>query len=276
MEENNPVNKFFKNPGEKGLFEILEEEKGSSLTDEEIDSVLKKIDIQKNEEDFYVDAFDNTISFAGIRTIKKENTILKLSEIHKNEILKCSKDFKYFRKFYCKIVTKSGIGRPEPREYQEKLEDNYLSGKDNVLLFGRQTGKCLHFSSKINVKKGDIKMKLSIGVFHKIDEIEKYSKMKPKSEKYKMNIKKFFKTKLFSDMKIEDLTEFQKEQLNELFEVVNNISFQYKPAWIKKFIIGDVQESYVLRTLRYLKIYEYNKNFNESFTKLLEEKEGIK
>ena len=131
----------FENLGEVGIFEILEKEKGSPLTDEEIDSVLEKIDLPKNEEDYYIDAFGNPISFSGIRTIKKENTILKLSDIHKNEIIKCSNDFKYFRKYYCKIVTKNGIGRPEPRKYQEKLEENYLTGKDNVLLFGRQTGK---------------------------------------------------------------------------------------------------------------------------------------
>ena len=156
---------MIKNPdGKIGIFEVFEKEKGSPLTDEEIDNILEKIDLEKNDEDFYVDAFGNQISFAGIRTIKKENTVIKISDIQKNEIIKCANDYEYFRKFYCKIITKNGIGRPEPREYQKRLEKKLLTNKDTVILYSRQAGKTATVSTYLLWKANFANKVTNIGI----------------------------------------------------------------------------------------------------------------
>jgi len=100
------------------------------------DIFLDLMDLHKRD-GYYRDKYDRHVSYNGIKTLKKTGTELELSDIHENEILKCQ-DFKYFRKFYCKIQTKNGISRPEPRNYQEKLEDALLSMEDVAASFSRQ------------------------------------------------------------------------------------------------------------------------------------------
>lgn len=273
---------MIKNPdGKIGIFEVFEKEKGSPLTDEEIDNILEKIDLEKNDEDFYVDAFGNQISFAGIRTIKKENTVIKISDIQKNEIIKCANDYEYFRKFYCKIITKNGIGRPEPREYQKRLEKKLLTNKDTVILYGRQSGKCQEKSTLINVKKDNIKMRLAVEVFHKIDEIEKFSKMMPR--KNKITFEKYINRKIFNDVK-NLITEDKKQKITELLELYNNVQFQFKDIWVKNFIKYNVEENYAFRILEILKYNNFFKKQNrqipstskEKLILLYGEKEGLK
>lgn len=137
--------------GENGIFNILAELNGEELTNKEKDNVLSIIDMKKDHEGYYLDAFDQRISYNGLRQLKKPYTNFNLSKIHKNEIEYCAKDYKYFRRNYCKILTRKGIERPEPRDYQEKAEDVLVTGNDTLLLFPRQSGKCSHHSTYINI-----------------------------------------------------------------------------------------------------------------------------
>ena len=107
----------------QGIYDALEAKKGSPLTDREKDIILEKIDMPTNDEGFYTDAFGAKISYNGAKTMKKRDTKLALTEVHKGELLRCYEDFKYFREHYCKVVNRTGITRPEPREYQEDAED---------------------------------------------------------------------------------------------------------------------------------------------------------
>jgi hypothetical protein len=126
----------------KGVFdELREHNDGEELSDELKDKFLNQIDIEKNQEGYYLDAFGERISFNGIRQLKKPYTKLNLNTKHQQEILACHNDYFYFRRNYCKILTKSGIGRPEPREYQERLEEELVKGEDVVAFFPRQSGK---------------------------------------------------------------------------------------------------------------------------------------
>lgn len=104
-------------------------------------SLLKKVD------GYYVDKYDNKISYNGIKGLKRAGTELPKNEIHDIEKAKCAKSFKYFRKYYCFITTKTGLSRPEPRSYQEELENELLSLEDLIILYPRQSGKTVTVST---------------------------------------------------------------------------------------------------------------------------------
>ena len=125
-----------------GLFDTLRIANNNEELDDFLkDKLLENIDVEKNQEGYYLDAFGERISFNGIRQLKKPYTKLKLTPQHIEEIHKCQEDYFYFRRNYCKILTKSGIGRPEPRIYQERLEKELVQGDDVVAFFPRQSGK---------------------------------------------------------------------------------------------------------------------------------------
>jgi len=136
--------------GKTGIFDQLSVLKGKELENKEKNKLFKMIDIKKNNEGYYLDAFENPISFNGIKGLKRSNIKLKLQEIHKNELKICKNDYKYFRRNYCKIKTKEGISRPEPRDYQERAEDALLKGNDTVLFFPRQ---CIYKDTELNINK---------------------------------------------------------------------------------------------------------------------------
>jgi hypothetical protein len=110
-------------------------------TYEEHDNLLNILELPKNENGYYIDKFSERVSYNGIRTLKRAHTDLGLSPLHFVEQKKTSNDYKYFRKYYCKIITKDGLKRPEPREYQQNLEDSLLTLEDTVILYPRQSGK---------------------------------------------------------------------------------------------------------------------------------------
>ena len=112
-----------------------------SWTNDEHDQVKALLDLDLNPNGFYKDLYGNKISHNGNRYLSKPGTELPLGKIHQNEINKCQNDYKYFRKHYCIITTKSGLARPEPRPYQELLEDDLLTLDDTVILYPRQSGK---------------------------------------------------------------------------------------------------------------------------------------
>jgi len=147
-------------------------------TPEEHDGLLLLLTPPRNENGYYTDKYGNKISYNGIRVLKREKTELDLNTLHKIEIEKCKKSFKYFRSNYCFITTKTGLARPEPRRYQVFLEDELLSLEDLVVLYPRQSGKCNDFSTIINIKNkhtGEL-VKMPIGEFHEM--INEQSKQK--------------------------------------------------------------------------------------------------
>jgi len=132
----------------EGIFNKLKEHnKDVVLSDEEKNKVLSVIDIEKNKEGLYVDAFGMPISHNGLRDLKKEKTQINLSETLINEIKTSYLDYYYFRENYCKIVTKKGIKRPEPRPYQKRLEDDLVTGEDVLAFWPRQSGKSVTIST---------------------------------------------------------------------------------------------------------------------------------
>jgi len=125
--------------GKVGVFDQLKiANGGEELTDSMKDKFLNMIDIEKDDKGYYLDSEDKQISYDGRKGMKKADVMLNLSAIHINEIQVSAKNFKYFRKNYCKILNKGFYSRPDPRPYQERAEDAILSGDDIVMLFPRQ------------------------------------------------------------------------------------------------------------------------------------------
>lgn len=122
-------------------FELLQTIR--SYGNEGKDLALEILDTEKDEEGYYLDAFNNRISLDGNRLLKKAYTKMKLCKIHFEEIERCKKDIKYFRDNYLKIRTNKGIGFPEVRQYQNEFIDKILDDNNEAIVSvqGRQSGK---------------------------------------------------------------------------------------------------------------------------------------
>lgn len=122
----------------QGIFTQLEKQKGSPLTENEIDKVLEHLEIPQNINGNYIDAFNKDISYNGIKTLKRPYTQLSLTPDHLNELEVCRNDIFYFVRYYCKILTKNGITRPEIRDYQNEFLGMLSSGDDIIASLPRQ------------------------------------------------------------------------------------------------------------------------------------------
>jgi len=108
---------------------------------DEHNALIKLLEPRKNENGFYMDKYGQKVSYNGIRSLRRERVDMEFNALQKIEREKCVNSFKYFRNYYCFIVTKTGLARPEPRRYQISLEDELLSLEDLVVLYPRQSGK---------------------------------------------------------------------------------------------------------------------------------------
>ena len=111
------------------------------------------LETERDEEEYYLDAFGNRISFNGNRQIKKAYTKMNLSEIHLKEIEKCSQDIEYFKNNYVKIKTPSGIGFPDLRPYQNKFIERLIADQESyVVLYPRQ---CIDGDTLLKIRKNN-------------------------------------------------------------------------------------------------------------------------
>lgn len=104
---------------------------------------LDILDTEKSEDNHYLDAYGEKISYDGDRNLKKAYTEMKLSPIHIEELKRCKNDLYYFKDNYVKIRTKEGVNFPETRPYQIEFLKSILNeeSEGTVSLQGRQAGK---------------------------------------------------------------------------------------------------------------------------------------
>lgn len=120
---------------------------------------LEILDLPKDNEQYYLDAFGNRMSFNGNRRLKKAFTKVNLYPIHKEEIARCAADIHYYKDNYVQIKTKSGVNFPDIRPYQNDFLDAIIpdENEDNIGLMGRQSGKsistAIYLSHKFNFGK---------------------------------------------------------------------------------------------------------------------------
>lgn len=126
---------------------------------------LELLDLELDQEKYFLDAFGNRISFMGNRRLKKSFTKINMYPIHIEELRRCAQDIHYFKDNYIKIRTKAGVNFPELREYQNDFIDSILpdENEDNIGLMGRQSGKSIstgiYLAHKFNFSK-----ELNIGI----------------------------------------------------------------------------------------------------------------
>jgi hypothetical protein len=126
---------------------------------------LDILDLEKDHEQYYLDAFGNRISFNGNRRLKKAFTKLSLSPIHEIELHKCAEDIHYFKDNYIKIKTPKGVNFPDMRQYQDDFINSVMPDEHESLigLMGRQSGKtvstAIYLAHKYNFGKS-----LNIGI----------------------------------------------------------------------------------------------------------------
>ena len=164
-----------------GIFDKLEIEKGSHLTNSEKLNVLNLLELPKSQNGLYLDAFGREVSYNGIATLKRQYVKLPLNETHINEIKICSQDLFYFVRNYCKILTKSGIEFPEFREYQTQFLETLSSGDDVIASLPRQSGKSVTsglyllwksiFTPNINIGIAANKLSLAMEVLDKVKKV---------------------------------------------------------------------------------------------------------
>lgn len=104
---------------------------------------LDILDIEQNEEGYYLDAFNNIISYKNIPSLKRINTKLDIHDIHIHEIKKCQEDIFYFMTNYVKIKTPKGVNFPDLRYYQLEFLDCIIKDENESIvgLLPRQSGK---------------------------------------------------------------------------------------------------------------------------------------
>lgn len=121
--------------------ELLEELRKHGNEGKQI--ALEILDMYKDDEAYYLDAFGNRITYDGNRMLKKAFTKLEMSAIHKEEIRKCAEDIYYFMNNYVKIKTPKGINFVDPRPYQNGFIDVIRKDENEAIvsLQPRQSGK---------------------------------------------------------------------------------------------------------------------------------------
>jgi hypothetical protein len=120
---------------------------------------LEILDLNKDDEQYYLDAFGNRMSFNGNRRLKKAFSKLSLYPIHEQELMRCATDIHFFKDNYVKIKTKAGVNFPDLRSYQNEFLDSIIPDEheDNIGLMGRQSGKsistAIYLAHKFNFGK---------------------------------------------------------------------------------------------------------------------------
>lgn len=107
---------------------------------------LDILDLDKDNEQYYLDAYGNRMFFNGNRRLKKAFSKIDLTNIHIEELKKCKEDIHYFKDNYVKILTPKGLNFPDMRKYQDDFIDVILPGENEEIvgLLPRQSGKTVN------------------------------------------------------------------------------------------------------------------------------------
>lgn len=106
------------------------------------------------------------------KIIKKPHSTENMSAEQLAELIKCADPdtgYKYFMKnhFYIQHPTQGKL-LYTPYGYQERLIEVYHCYRKSVSLMSRQTGKCLRYSTMINIRNNhtNLEYELPIGIYH--------------------------------------------------------------------------------------------------------------
>ncbi len=112
-----------------------------SLLKEKLDNI-SALTLPRDERGFTLDAYNKAVHFANNPNLMSPGCVLPLTEVHIEEIVKCSESVSYFIENYVKIFTlDNGFVVPELREYQHGVLDHYLNNRFCNVMMSRQSGK---------------------------------------------------------------------------------------------------------------------------------------
>lgn len=113
---------------------------------------LDILDMEKDSEQYYLDAYGNRISHDGNRRLKKSFTKIPFFKIHEIELMKCAEDIHYFKNNYVKITTQKGINFPDLREYQNDFLD-VIKQDENESIVSLQPRQCCSSTTMLKIQK---------------------------------------------------------------------------------------------------------------------------
>ena len=94
--------------------------------------------------------------FEGREGLKKAKLSFRLSDTELDEYMKCKLDMNHFFENYCFVKSEDGdFHKIQLRDYQEDMIDLFKSNKLNILMASRQVGKCVDFSTEVDIMTDD-------------------------------------------------------------------------------------------------------------------------
>ena len=114
---------------------------------------LKQFELPKNDEGNFIDIYGRSIIFEGLKGLKKTGVQLPLTQLHIDEIIKCSQDIIYFAEHYVQILTPLGYRPVLLRDFQFDFLLQLQSYNRNLAKLPRQAGKsvttCIYYLHKL-------------------------------------------------------------------------------------------------------------------------------
>lgn len=216
---------------------------------------LQLLDMDKNREQFYIDAFGNRISFMGNRGLKDSYVQFELTPLHLEEIERCQTDIHYFKDNYIQIITPGGVDFPSTRSYQDEFIDLVSDDEttDFVQLMPRQ---CCSAETVIYTQEG----KKTLG--------ELYNELQFLSTPVNYNVKDDVLIKGSSDLSLVTRRKFVASVQGQKYEVLTPMGYKeilciHKTVPYQKFRVTlqngiqiDVQGKHVFITSNGYEVYQ--------------------
>jgi hypothetical protein len=92
-------------------------------------------------------------SYNGNPKIKADGVQQNFTAHEVSEYIRCRDDVEYFCKNYVKVISLDhGLVPFELRGYQSNLVKHYSANRFSIVLAPRQSGKCQHINTSVNIK----------------------------------------------------------------------------------------------------------------------------
>lgn len=117
------------------------------------------------------DEDNDRLGYRGNKNLRRSGVEQQWTKEQLIEWKKCYDDPAYFIKTYVKIVhIDHGVVPFNLWDFQEKLVDDLHNNRFVIGLWGRQMGKCLEFSERINIRNKKTKeiVSITIGEFYEM------------------------------------------------------------------------------------------------------------
>ena len=141
------------------------------LSTERIDEIIRKdnmgMPLKRSEH----------IWFNKISGVRKAKLPFAMTRSEMEEYTKCKLSPHYFAEHYCNIKREDGtVGEIKLRNYQKDILSLYTDNRYSILMASRQTGKCVHPSTKICIMRNGNIFETTIGELY-LNELKKTRKL---------------------------------------------------------------------------------------------------